>query len=171
MIITFYGKGKGKTSAALGVALRSVGWKRKVKIYQFVKSKDWISGENKVLKKLGVEVNRGGVGFVGICGDKFDLNTHRTYAKKLLEEVSYDIRTSKYDLLILDEVLVAIKLKLLETVKVIKMINSIDKNTDLILTGRPRIEKIILLSDMSSRIDKIKHPFDKRIKAKKGIDY
>lgn len=171
MIITFYGEGKGKTSAALGVALRSIGWNRRVKIFQFIKSNQWVSGEIKPLKKLGVEVDRGGIGFVGIHGDKFEFEAHRDHATELLKKVHQDVISSRYDVLILDEILIAIKLKLVKLNDVIELIKIINQKSDLILTGRPKIKKIIELSNMVSRIDKVKHPFDHKITAKKGIDY
>lgn len=168
MILTFYGDGKGKTSAALGVALRASGYSRKILFCQFIKG-DWKTGEDIALKKIKNLTHRKfGIGFVLPQDDTKRKEEHIEAGGR---GIKFVIKSAKqYDLIILDEILNAVKLKIIDIDDVLKIIKD-NKKKDLILTGRPKIKKIIDVSDLVSEIKKIKHPFDKGIKAKKGIDY
>lgn len=165
MILTFYGKGKGKSSCALGIVLRSAGHGKKVLFCQFIK-KDWETGEDLFLKAVeNVNHKKFGLGFI-LPED--DLKEHRRAIKKGIDYIKEN--ASSYDLVVLDEILVAISLKLISSEEVISTIRHNSK-PDYILTGRPKIKKINDISDLISRVDKIKHPFDIGAKAKKGIDW
>lgn len=165
MILTFYGKGKGKSSCALGIVLRSTGHKKKVLFCQFIK-KDWETGEDLILKTIkNVNHKKFGLGFIL---PKDDFKKHRQAVKEGINYIKDNANC--YDLVVLDEILVAISLKLISSEEVISIIRYNPK-PDYILTGRPKIKKINDISDLISRIDKIKHPFDVGIKAKKGIDW
>ena len=168
MILTFYGKGKGKTSAALGLALRASGHGKKVLFCQFIKG-DWKTGEDEALKKVkGITHKKCGIGFVLPSDSEKKRQEHKRANNDGLKFI--DKNLAKYDLVVLDEVLYAIKLRLLDIDEVIAVVKK-SKKTDFVLTGRYRFKKIIDVSDLVSEIIKVKHPFDSGKKAKKGIDW
>lgn len=168
MILTFYGKGKGKTSCALGIALRASGHNRSVLFCQFIKS-DWQTGEDLAIGKIkNIKHKKFGLGFVGPQDSPQKTREHQ---EAIREGIVYLKENAKrYDLVILDEILVAISLRLIKAKEVISVIKA-NSGPDYILTGRPKNKEINNLSDLASRIDKIKHPFDLGVKAKQGIDW
>jgi cob(I)alamin adenosyltransferase len=168
--ICFFGKGKGKTSAALGIALRAAGYNKQVLIVQFIKG-DWFSGEEKSIKKLkSLKLKKMGLGFVGL-GNDVSILSHRDAADKAFDEVKKALLGKRYDVIIADEILGAIKGDLIKEKKVLGLIGSRPANKTLILTGRPEYPSITSACEMVSEIKKIKHPFDKGIGALEGIDY
>jgi len=169
LIVSYFGNGKGKTTAALGLALRASGYNKKILIIQFVKG-DWKTGEEKAVKRLKtVKLIKSGAGFVGIQGDKKPLETHQKAAQKGLALAQKSL--PNYEIIILDEILGAIKGGLVKTSDVLKIIDLKPKNTILVLTGRPKIDPILKKSDLITQMRSIKHPFDKGELALQGIDY
>jgi len=170
MIIIYYGNGKGKTTAALGLALRASGYKKKILFVQFIKSPKSITGEDKSLKKIPHLVHKKfGLGFVGILGDRQALNAHRKSAESGLKFIKSNL--PKFDLIICDEILGAIKGKLIEISDVVELIFTIEKSQHLVLTGRPKFKKLIDLSDLVTEVKEIKHPYRQGKIAVCGIDY
>jgi len=172
MIISYFGKGKGKTTAALGVALRASGYKFKTEIIQFVKGSKFKSGEELALKssKL-IKIKKFGLGFVGIKGDSRNIKDHQYIAQKGLEYAKKVILRNDARVIILDEILGAIYGDLVKKDDVIKLTKKTCKNKIIILTGRPRIKEIIELSDLATEMKEIKHPYRKNIPAIKGLDF
>lgn len=169
MIYVFTGEGKGKTTAAVGQAVRSVGQGWKVLIVQFIKQ--IISGEVAPLKKLGVEVYPMGLGYVGILTDQKEKAQHVQAAERALDFAKGKLQTGGYDLLILDEVNNAVHLGLLEVGEVLEFLKSKPKNVSVILTGRDAPQEFLKLADLVSEVREIKHPFSKGLQGKKGIEY
>ncbi|MCX6809473.1 MAG: cob(I)yrinic acid a,c-diamide adenosyltransferase [Candidatus Berkelbacteria bacterium] len=172
MIIAYFGKGKGKTTAALGAALRASGYKFKTEIIQFVKSNDSPSGEEIAVKnsKL-IKIKKFGLGFVSIKGDKHDLREHQLAAQKGLEYAKKTISKKDIKFIILDEILGAIHAGLVKKNEVIKIINKTNKNKIVILTGRPQVKEIFSLCDLVSEMKEVKHPYNKNAPAIKGLDF
>ncbi len=169
--IIYIGDGKGKTSAAAGLAIRAAGTGMKVLYAQFVKG-DWPSGERQVLEKLpNVTVKLMGRGFVGILGDRKPLSEHIRAAKEGLKLIIKALKSKKYDLVIADEAIAAIESKLLTVEDVYKMIKAKPDNVHLCLTGHKRIKKLIEAADLVTEMRMIKHPYYKGILAQRGIDY
>lgn len=169
MILSFYGEGKGKTSAALGTALRASGYDKRILFAQFIKG-DWPTGEDKALKNIkGLVHKKFGLGFVGILNDDKALKIHVEAAQKGLDFVKQNAK--KYDLVILDEIFGTVQGKLLPLPAVLEFVKSMPKKTDIIMTGRPEIKDLLEISDLVSEIRNVKHPFDKGKLARKGIDY
>ncbi len=168
MILTFYGEGKGKTSAALGIALRASGYGKKILFCQFIKG-NWDTGEDKALKRIKNLIHKKfGLGFV----KKGDSEQKRLKDIKAAQ-AGFDFvktNTMKYDIVILDEILIAIELGFIKKTDLLIFLKN-NPNCDYVLTGRPKINEIIEISDYVSEIKKFKHPFDRGIIAKKGIDY
>ncbi|NIT04335.1 cob(I)yrinic acid a,c-diamide adenosyltransferase [Candidatus Saccharibacteria bacterium] len=167
-ILVFTGGGKGKTTAAVGQAVRARGRDWRVLMIQFIKK--WVSGEVTPLKNLGVEVHPMGLGFVGIMGDRRPRSEHEEAARDALELARKKIDEEIYDLLILDEVNVAISLGLLGTSEVLEFLENKPRNLSVILTGRGAPSEFVEIADLVSEVKEVKHPFQKGARAKKGVE-
>ena len=172
LVIVYTGGGKGKTSAALGLVLRAVGYNHKVCMIQFVKG-SWHYGELDSAKRLAPEFEMitAGKGFVGILDDKSPREDHVKAANDTLEISKEKMMSGKFDVVILDEINYALQLKLLNLDDVIDLIKSQPSELDLVLTGNHAVEEVIELADLVTEMKEIKHPFKSGIKAKKGIDF
>ena len=171
LTIIYIGDGKGKTSAAAGLAVRAAGTGFKVLYLQFVKG-DWPSGEREILSKLkNVDVKLMGLGFVGILGDRKPIVAHIKAAKNAMKESIKALKSKKYNLVILDEAISAIESSLLTVADVEKIIKSKPAEVHLCLTGHKRIKKLIDLADLVTEMRMIKHPYYEGILAQRGIDY
>jgi len=172
LVIVYTGNGKGKTTAALGMALRAIGYDHKVCMLQFIKG-SWHYGEMDSSKKLepNFELIAIGKGFVGILDDNSPREEHEKYAAEALRICREKIFSEKYNVVILDEVNYAINLGLIDAQEIIKIIKEKPSSLDLVLTGRDAKEEIIELADLVTEMKEIKHPFKSGIKAKKGIDF
>ncbi len=167
MIQVYTGNGKGKTTAALGLAIRATGAGLKVYIAQFMKARR--CSEIKALSKIkGIKIEQ----FGGGC---FVKNIPTLKEKRLalhgLTVASEQLRSKKYDLVVMDEINVALKVGLLTLKAVLNMIKSTPSGVELILTGRNAHPEIIRISDLTSEIKPIKHYYTKGIKARKGIEF
>jgi len=169
LIYVFTGNGKGKTTAAIGQAVRAVGQGWKVLMVQFIKK--WVSGEVAPLKKLGVEIYPMGLGFVGIMGDTLPRSAHEKAARKALDFVREKVGEDSYDLLILDEVNVAVSLGLIDSKSVLDFLKNKPEDLNVILTGRNAPKEFVEIADLVSEVKEVKHPFSGGVSAKKGIEY
>ena len=172
LVIVYTGGGKGKTSAALGLVLRAIGYNHKVCMVQFVKG-SWHYGELDSAKRLAPEFEMitAGKGFVGILDDKSPREDHVKAANDTLEISKEKIMSGKFDVVILDEINYALQLKLLNLDDVIDLIKSKPAELDLVLTGNHAADEVIELADLVTEMKEIKHPFKSGKKAKKGIDF
>lgn len=171
LIIVYTGEGKGKTTAALGLALRAVGYKKKVLILQF--GKVWFSGELEAVKKLEpfVTLKRGGISFVGILDDVSPLSVHAKLMRDLYDELYQEVMSDQWDIIIADEIIGAVAGKLLNHQDLKKLITDKPERLDLVLTGHHATNKLYQLADLVTEMVSVKHPFEKGILAKPGIDY
>ena len=172
LVIVYTGGGKGKTTAALGLVLRAVGYNHKACMVQFVKG-SWHYGELDSAKRLAPEFEliTAGKGFVGILDDKSPREEHIKAANDTLAISREKIMSGKFNVVILDEINYAIQLELLKLDDVIDMIKSKPAELDLVLTGDHAAKEVIDLADLVTEMKEIKHPFKSGIKAKKGIDF
>lgn len=172
MLIVYTGGGKGKTTAALGMAVRAVGYGHRVLILQFIKG-SWHYGELDGLKRLAPEVElvQGGEGFVGIIDDTKELGEHEAAAQHALALATAKIATDAYDLVILDEINYAVQLNLITLDAVKQLIVSRPRRLDLVLTGNHAHADIIDMADLVTEMHEIKHPYQQGKKAKRGIDF
>ena len=172
LIIVYTGKGKGKTTAALGIAMRAVGYKKKICMIQFIKG-SWHYGEMHSSKKLEPEFEMiaVGKGFVGIMDDKSPKEDHKETAKEAIRISKEKIQSGIYDIVILDEINYAVNLELISIKEVMELIKSKPSEMDLVLTGNYAKKEIIETADLVTEMREIKHPFQLGIKAKKGIDF
>ena len=172
LVIVYTGKGKGKTTASLGIALRAVGYNQKVCMLQFIKG-SWHYGEMTSSKRLEpeFELTAIGKGFVGIIDDKSPIEEHKKIAEEALRVAQNKIYSKRYDIVILDEINYAIKLGLINLEDVLELVSKKPKNVSLVLTGNYARDEVIEQADLVTEMREIKHPFKSGIKAKKGIDF
>ena len=169
LVIVITGNGKGKTTSAFGQALRAIGQGYKVFIIQFMKGRSYgecIAAE-KYLPRL--TVHRSGL-------DSFVMRDHLAPADIELARQGFElakevIASGKYDMVILDEINVAVDFKLIPLQDVIQLIENKPPSLDLILTGRYAAKKIISLADTVSEVREIKHHYAAGIKDRAGIEY
>ena len=169
MVQVFTGNGKGKTSAALGTVLRALGHGLKAYIVFFMKGK-YPYGEFSTLSKLpNVDVDSFGL---RCLTDRANINPEEIEQAKLAMSAAREAMLSgNYNLVVLDEVNVAVNFKLIELDEVVRLIGDKPRNVELILTGRYADARLIELADLVTEMVKIKHPYDKGVKARKGIEY
>ena len=172
LTIVYTGKGKGKTTAALGIALRATGYEKKTCMIQFIKG-SWHYGEMDSSKRLEPEFEMVAVGkgFVGIIDDKSSKEDHEKVAKEAIKVSNEKIQSGNYDIVILDEINYAVNLNLISVNDVLELIESKPKEVDLVLTGNYAKDEVIEIADLVTEMKEIKHPFQQGIKAKKGIDF
>lgn len=167
------GDGKGKTTAALGLALRAYGAGLNVLILQFIKGRQ-DSGELAALEVLSkipaenkIEIRQCGLGFI----DKNKIAEHKSAAENALELARTEILSAKWDLIILDEILYAVKFQLIDAEKVLALIKIKPPQLHLVLTGRDAPKILIDAADLVTEMKLIKHPFQRGIKAQRGIEF
>lgn len=179
MILVNTGDGKGKTTAALGQALRAVGEGKRVLMIQFIKG-PWKSGEDDVEIKGNPSTGSGsgvfkllkmGKGFVGILGDTLPREEHEEAAARALELAIKETKEGNWDIVILDEVNNALELNLIPLQDVLILIDSFPKEKHLILTGRDANEEIISRADIATEMRELKHIYNEGVKGKRGIEY
>mgnify|MGYP006228680903 CR=1 FL=1 len=171
LLIVFTGNGKGKTTASLGMALRTIGHGYKVAIIQFIKG-GWTTGEEKALKNLSSNIlwHSLGEGFTWETQDRIRdeelVNNAWNLAKKYINDNSYK-------LIILDEINIAMKLGYISPEEIITFIkDSENSKTHIVLTGRDAPQQIIDQADLVTDMKVIKHPFKEQgIKAQKCIEF
>ena len=182
MLYIFTGNGKGKTTAALGQAMRAVGEGKRVLMVQFIKG-PWKSGEDEV--EISIKGNpstssgsplfqlvKKGRGFVGIMGDSLPREEHEKAAEEALEYARKEVESGNWDIVILDEVNNAVYLKLISPQKILDFIDfSKNKMEHLILTGRDAPQEFIDRADLVTEMKDIKHPYNRGVKGKRGLEY
>lgn len=168
LIIVHTGDGKGKTTAAMGTAFRAVGVGFKVKMIQFIKG-SWDYGELRTAQKLeNFEIVPMGEGFTWETKDR-ERDTMIAYQTWLTCREA--IEKGEYDLLIFDEINVAMSLGYLDVSEVIAALKAKPKDLHVILTGRGAPPELIEAADLVTEMKEIKHPFHSGIYAQRGIEY
>ena len=169
MVQVFTGNGRGKTSAALGSALRAAGQKLKVYVVQFMKG-TYPYGEHVALKQLqNITVAR--FGHLDFVDPENVTRENKEEAQKALDAALTAISSNEYDLVILDEVNVAVAWELIPLHSLIALIDQKPANVDVILTGRYAAPEIIDLADLVTEMVEKKHPYQKGIQARRGFEY
>ena len=167
MIHIYTGEGKGKTTAALGLAMRSAGAGKKVFIGQFLKGKKY--SELKSLKKIkNITIEQFGTTcFIGKKPKPKDI----ALAKKGLRKIEQVIKSGKSVVVVLDEINICIVLKILKLNEIINVIKVCPRRIELVLTGRYAHPKLINLADYVTEMKEMRHPFRKNITGRKGIEF
>lgn len=172
LLIVYTGDGKGKTTAALGMCVRAIGYDWKICIIQFVKG-SWKYGELKGIKKLesNIELHVIGEGFVGIVDDTKDFEVHRKAAQDGIALAREKVASGQFQLVILDELNVAADLGLVTREEIESILSVRPEGQNLVITGRGAAEWLITRADLVTEMKEIKHPYQKGILAQKGIDW
>jgi len=169
LVQVYTGNGKGKTSAAFGLALRAIGRGLRVYVIQFIKG-GFDYGELYIVDKLpNLKVKAFGRG--RFVTEKPPQKEDVELAQEALALAQEVIKNEEYDIVILDEVNVALNLKLIGTEKILELMKNKPKHVELVLTGRYAPDKIIKAADLVTELKEVKHPFNKGFQARKGIEY
>lgn len=158
MIQIYYGFGKGKTTASIGQGVRALGSGMSVLLVQFLK--DNKSSELKPLQKLGFDIFE--------APDSLPFNPGDFYKSWVDDALSY-IKSSKSDMIILDEFIDIIG-NFIDEASAVKFIEDL-KGKEVIITGHKKVDSLFNLADYVTHMDKVKHPFDLGVKARKGIEF
>jgi cob(I)alamin adenosyltransferase len=172
LVVVITGYGKGKTTAALGIAVRACGHDMKVCIIQFMKG-DLYAGEWDGVKKMGcqVELISTGKGFCGIQGNPYPFKEHRENAQEAIRLVHQKMESGQCEILVLDEINNALHLRLVDLEQVLEIIRRKPPMMHLVLTGRDAHPQVVELADTVSEIMEVKHAYRKGIEPQPGIDY
>jgi cob(I)alamin adenosyltransferase len=172
LIVIITGHGKGKTTAALGMALRAVGHGMRVCIIEFIKG-DIYSGEIDGVKELSphIEFHMMGCGFYRTKEDPHTQEKHRNKAQKALKLAEQKMLSGKFDILILDEINVALTLNLIDLTQILALIKKKPPLMHLILTGRGAHPELTKRAHTVTEMKEIQHAFRKGIEPQKGIDF
>jgi len=169
LVQVYTGNGKGKSSAAFGLALRAIGRGLKVYIIQFIKG-GFDYGELYIVDKLpNLTLKAFGRGkFVTQKpAEKVDVE----FAEEAFDLAEEVVKSGEYDIVILDEINVALNLKLIKTEKALELIKNKPKHVELVLTGRYAPTEIIAVADLVTEMREVKHPYNQGFQARKGIEY
>lgn len=169
LVQVYTGNGKGKTSAAFGLALRAVGRGLKVYVIQFIKG-GFDYGELYVIDKLpNLTLKSFGRGkFITTKPPEKEDVTLAEQALKLAKKV---VESREYDVVVLDEINVALHLRLISLEEVLEIAKNKPRHVELVLTGRNAPNEIVEIADLVTEMIEVKHPFNKGFKARKGIEY
>ncbi|HMC82256.1 MAG TPA: cob(I)yrinic acid a,c-diamide adenosyltransferase [Candidatus Polarisedimenticolia bacterium] len=172
LVIVHTGNGKGKTTAALGLALRAVGHDFRVIMIQFVKG-TWHTGELDSAKRLAphLEILTAGRGFYKILDDQLPPEEHRQAAREGLALAREKMKSGDYKMVILDEVNVAVSLGLLSLDDLLALVDEKPPDLHLVLTGRGAVPDLITKADLVTEMVLVKHPYDSGVDAQKGVDF
>lgn len=175
LVQIYTGDGKGKTTAAFGLALRAVGQGNKVLIYQFLKPPSLDIGERLALQSGAVSIT---VETLDVpwdisksLKDQQAVTRMKSAIREALEKIAETAEKRLYDVLILDELVFCLTKGLAKLEEVKNVIDKRDPCVEIVLTGRGATEELMAMADLVTEMKKIKHPFDEGISARRGIDF
>lgn len=175
LVQIYTGDGKGKTTAAFGLALRAAGQGNKVLIYQFLKPPSLGIGERFALQLGAVRIKVEALDVEWDMAKSFEDPKQVAQAQAAINEALERIAATAgkrfYDLLILDEIVFCLSKGLAKLEDIKKIIDKRDPAVEIVLTGRGATEELIALADLVTEMKNIKHPFDKGISARRGIEF
>ena len=168
LVLVNTGDGKGKSTAAFGIVMRGVarGWR--VCVIQFIKSDKWKVGEETIGRRLGVDWLKGGDGFTW---ESPDLDQSRGRAVAAWELAAAAIAGGEYELVVLDEITYPVNYGWLPIDDVLDTIRNRPEHVNVVATGRNAPERLVELADTVTEMRKVKHAFDRGIRARRGLDF
>ncbi len=175
LVQIYTGDGKGKTTAAFGLAVRAAGRGNRVLIYQFLKPPSLELGERLGVKRAGLSIRCQALeadwDLSGSLHQERDVVRVKAATAKALAELTKAAATRAYDIIILDEVVYCVSIGVAALDDVKRLIERRDPRVELVLTGRGATPELIAMADLVTEMKKIKHPFDKGVVAREGIEY
>ncbi|MCY4164520.1 MAG: cob(I)yrinic acid a,c-diamide adenosyltransferase [bacterium] len=168
LVLVNTGHGKGKSTAAFGTVLRAVarGWP--VAVVQFLKSGNWNTGEEKVCREIGVQWFSAGDGFTW---ESDNLDETQAKAVAAWEFSAQLIAAGSHRLVVLDEISYPMTWDWIDAADVAAALTARPEQVSVILTGRDMADEVVEVADTVTEMIKVKHAFDRQIRAKKGLDY
>lgn len=175
LVQIYTGDGKGKTTAAFGLALRAAGHGNKVLIYQFLKPPTVDTGERATLKlgESGIRIEALDLPWdmVASWADKKAVKQMQAAVRQVLEKMTETAEKRFYDVLVLDEIVFCLSKGLAELEDVKNLIHRKDPAVEIVLTGRGATEELMELADLVTEMRDVKHPLDNGMPARRGIEY
>ena len=171
LIHIYTGEGKGKTTAAFGLAKRAAGHGKNVLILQFLKSRTGNSGEIVSAEKIGIKVIRFEDQTTPLFDPKVKVSELKESIRKAINIAIEEIKSNLYDIVILDELNTVLGCDYTTIEDVKKIIDAKPEKLELVITGRGASDELIKLADYVTEMRMIKHPFEKGVKARKGIEF
>jgi cob(I)alamin adenosyltransferase len=168
LVLVNTGEGKGKSTSAFGVVMRAVARDWRVCVVQFIKSGKWKVGEEAIGRRLGVDWLKGGDGFTW---ESPDLDESRGRAVAAWALAAAAIKGGEYQLVVLDEITYPITYGWIEVDDVIRTLRDRPEHVNIVATGRNAHEALIELADTVNAMRKVKHAYDRGIRARRGIDF
>ena len=175
LIQIYTGDGKGKTTAAFGLALRAAGQGNKVLIYQFLKPPSLDIGERFALELGAVRIRVEALGIEWDMAKSFEdeklVAQTKVAIKEAIERIAETGEKKFYDVLILDEIVFCLSKGLAELEDIKNLIERRDPTVEIVLTGRGASSELMKLADLVTEMKNVKHPFDKGVEARRGIEF
>lgn len=168
LVVLNTGDGKGKSSAAFGVALRARARQWPVAVVQFLKSEDWVTGEQMMAESLGIDMWSLGDGFTW---DSDDLTKDEAEAKEAWRHGKEIVESGRYRLVVFDEITYPLNWGWLDAEEVAATFENRPAGVSLVLTGRDAPDWMVEMADTATEMVKTKHAYDAGVVAKKGIDF
>lgn len=168
LVVLHTGGGKGKTTAALGTAMRAAGHGWNVAFLQFMKSADWLTGEAKSCRDLGIHFECLGDGFTW---DSADIDADIARAKDAWSKAASLISSGNHQLVVLDELTYLCSWNWIDVEDVVAVISNRPKHVCVVITGRDALPQLISLADTASNSVSLHHAYDRGVAALKGIDF
>ena len=168
LILVHTGDGKGKSSSAFGVALRARARQWSVAVVQFLKSDDWVTGEQMMAESLGIDFWSLGDGFTW---DSEDLSKDQAEAKEAWRHGKEILQTGDHRLVVFDEITYPLNWGWIDATDAEEAFLNRPENVSIVLTGRDAPDWMVSIADTVTEMTNIKHAYDAGIRAKKGIDY
>lgn len=168
LFMVYTGDGKGKTTAALGMVFRALGYAKKVAVVQYIKGK-WQTGERRFAADLpGLTFEAMGEGFTW---DSDDLSTDRAAAAEAWRRSQEYITSGEYDLVVLDELTFALNYDFIKVEEVLATLQARPATVHVLATGRKAPKELLAAADLVTEMQAVKHPFKAGIKAQAGVDF
>jgi cob(I)alamin adenosyltransferase len=172
-IVVFYtGKGKGKTTAALGLAMRAVGAGLRVLVVQLIKG-TWRYGELESAKRLApaLQLRAMGKGFVGIMGDRLPREEHVAAALEAVDHVRRELASGRWDMVVVDEVFTAHSLQLIGEGELEALLDARPPGVHMVMTGRGAPTRLFPRANIITEMRKVKHAYDEGLRGIPGIEF
>jgi len=171
LIHIYTGEGKGKTTASFGLAKRAAGHDKKVLVLQFLKSGIKNSGEVNSAKELGIKVIKFRNQTTPLFDPKVKISDLKTSIKKAVAKTVQELKSNVHDLVILDEFNTVLGCGYATMKDVKNILDAKPENVELVFSGRGAPKELIEIADYVTEMKMIKHPFEKGVKARKGIEF